>query len=119
MRSERNCKLNEVQCNSDSWPVRKAWERSNPELSLGVLGRRAYFSTISLFVLIFVYKGHSLCEGAVVGCIALIFVKCFVDKHFLNRTDLCSSVNLCSLGNLHAFTISAAAFNCISHTCQL
>lgn len=56
----------------------------------------------------------SLCEGEVAVCIALIFVKCFVDKHFLDRADWQKSVSLPSV-NLHAFKISAAPFYCVSH----
>lgn len=43
---------------------------------------------------------------AVALCIALIFVKCFVDKHFSDRTDCQRSVSLPSV-SLHAFKISA------------
>ena len=56
----------------------------------------------------------SLCEGEVAVCIALIFVKCFVDKQFSDGTDCRKSVSLPSV-NLHAFKISAAPFYCISH----
>lgn len=56
----------------------------------------------------------SPCEGEVAVCVALIFVKCFVDKHFSDRTDCRKSVSL-PLGNLHAFKISAVPFYCISH----
>lgn len=57
----------------------------------------------------------SLCEGEVAVCIALIFVKSFVDKHFSDRRDCWKSVSLPSV-HLHGFKISAAPFYCISHT---
>ena len=54
-----------------------------------------------------------LCKGEVAVYIALVFVKCFVDKHFSYSTECRKSVSLPSV-NLHAFKISAAPFYCIS-----